>query len=152
MTEPPRHVLHRWASRAPRPTPKHIHTRTHGEWINPAAPYSPECRNIPCSEHKVRPGCLTLRGCNMWRSSCQAKYNRLMFCFVTQSAAPFKLYFFVLCLDQWWLVTQKTEGSLEENQATAWCDFTPVGFYSLHFFFFLMFIEKLSSKTMVYTI
>lgn len=42
-----------------------------------------------------------------------------MFCFVTQSAAPFKLYFFVLCLDQWWLVTQKTEGSLEENQATA---------------------------------
>lgn len=149
MTEPPRHVLRRWASRAPRPTPKHIHTRTHGEWINPAAPYSPECRNIPCSEHRVRPGCLTLWGCNMWRSSCQAKYNRLMFCFVTQSAAPFKLYFLccVWTSGGWWL----------KRLREVWRKTKPQTDVILHqlastLYIFLMFIEKLSSKTMVYTI
>lgn len=148
MTEPPRHVLHRWASRAPRPTPKHIHTRTHGEWINPAAPYSPECRNIPCSEHKVRPGCLTLRGCNMWRSSCQAKYNRLMFCFVTQSAAPLVVFFCAV------------SGPVVVGDSKDWGKSGGKPSHSLMWFytswllstFFLMFIEKLSSKTMVYTI
>lgn len=146
MTEPPRHVLRRWAYRAPRPTPKRIHTRTHGERINPAAPYSPECRNIPCREHRVRPGCLTLRGCNMRRSSCQAKYNRLC----NSKCSSLQVVFFCA-----------VSGPVVVGDSKDWGKSGGKPSHSLMWFytswlllstFFLMFIEKLSSTTMVYTI